>query len=130
MNSSITISDQRRFFEIVAVILTGLGKFVFMDWLNIKFIYISIACVSWIIYIGYRIKENPAIATYWGLSKRHFKQSFFELLPIATLLLIAFYLIGNKNDTNVLNWSILPILLLYPIWGTIQQFIMIGMPEI
>ncbi len=120
------ISEQRRYIEIVAVILTGIGKFLFMDWLGIKFSYIIVACLFWLTYVFYRFKENSAILVYWGMSKQQFKKTFFELLPIGISSVILFIFIGNQLDTNVLNWTITPILLLYPIWGIIQQFIMIG----
>ena len=29
-------------------------------------------------------------------------------------------------ETNLLNWNVVPILLLYPIWGILQQFIVLG----
>lgn len=45
MSEIITTSDARRKFEIVAVIVTGLGKFLFMDILEFRFPYIATACI-------------------------------------------------------------------------------------
>lgn len=126
MEEKITISNSRRNFEIVAVLVTGLGRFLFVEFLDLRFLYISSACVFWMGYIFLRQKEIPQILNYWGLTFDNFKKTFLELLPIAIILSIAFYFIGNKLGTNILNINILPILLIYPIWGIIQQFIMIG----
>jgi len=126
VEEKITISNSRRNFEIVAVLVTGLGRFLFVEFLDLRFLYISSACVFWMGYIFLRQKEIPQILNYWGLTFDNFKKTFLELLPIAIILSIAFYFIGNKLGTNILNINILPILLIYPIWGIIQQFIMIG----
>ena len=126
MREKVSISNKRRTFEIIAVLITGLGRFLFVEYLNIRFPYIASACVFWIVYIFLRQKEVPQILSYWGLTFDNFKKTFLELLPIAIILSVSFYFIGNKLGTNILNINILPILLIYPIWGIIQQFIMIG----
>ncbi len=120
------IDNKRRLLEIIAVILTGLGKFIFMDWLNVKFVYIASAVLFWLLYVIYRYRQNKEIIQYWGLNTQNFKRTFIELSLIGIALVIGFICVGNYLGTNVLNWRILPILLLYPIWGIIQQFIMIG----
>ena len=126
MGEKVSISNKRRTFEIIAVLITGLGRFLFVEYLNIRFPYIASACVFWIVYIFLRQKEVPQILSYWGLTFDNFKKTFLESLPIAIILSVSFYFIGNKLGTNILNINILPILLIYPIWGIIQQFIMIG----
>ena len=126
MSETINISKARRNFEILAVLITGLGKFFFMDLLELRFPYIATACIFWIVYIFIRKKEIPEILNYWGLTFKNFGRTFLELLPLAIALAIGFILIGNKLGTNILNINIIPILLIYPIWGIIQQFIMIG----
>ena len=126
MREKVSISNKRRTFEIIAVLITGLGRFLFVEYLNIRYPYIASACVFWSVYIFLRQKEVPQILSYWGLTFDTFKKTFLELLPIAIILSVSFYFIGNKLGTNILNINILPILLIYPIWGIIQQFIMIG----
>ncbi|MFK7807051.1 MAG: CPBP family glutamic-type intramembrane protease [Saprospiraceae bacterium] len=120
-------SDKQRILEIAAVIITGLGKFILMDLLNLRLLYISAAILFWTGYVYYRFRQNSNVLDHWGLNTKHFKQTFRELLPIALILIVAFYLIGNYLGTNVLSWHILPILLVYPIWGIIQQFLIVGL---
>jgi len=121
------ISDKRRWLEILAVVLTGLGKFVFMDWLNWRFFYITSACIFWIGYIFIRYKDDKQILQYWGFTRKDFKETFKIILPFGIFSAIAFFIIGHYWDTNIMSWHILPLLLLYPIWGTIQQFIIIAL---
>lgn len=120
------INSKRRTLEIIAVILTGVGKFIFMDILSLKLSYISVAILFWASYIFYRRKHQPEIIEYWGLNTKQFKQTFIQLLPFAIVLTLGFIYIGNLQGTSLLSIHILPILILYPIWGIIQQFIMIG----
>jgi len=120
------INDKRRILEISAVILTGVGKFIFMDWLNLRLPFISVAILFWIGYVFSRKKHNSKIIDYWGLNFKNFWRTFLQLLPIVILLVLGFMYYGNTKGTNILNWNIIPILILYPLWGIVQQFIMIG----
>ena len=62
----LSVSDTRRQFEITAVVLTGIGKFVFMDWLAVKLPFISIAIIAWFVYVLIRRRQVPGILEYWG----------------------------------------------------------------
>lgn len=121
------ITDKRRWLEILAVVLTGLGKFVFMDWLNLRFLYISAAILFWVAYIFIRHKNDKGILQYWGFTRKDFKETFKIILPFGVISAVAFFIIGHYLETNILSWHILPLLLLYPIWGTIQQFIIVAL---
>lgn len=119
--------NKQKVFEITAAIFTGIGKFVFMDWLNWRLAFITCACFCWAIYVWYRYREDRTVLDYWGLSKANFGSTFKELFPIAVALVVGFILLGNYLGTNMLNWNILPVLLLYPLWGVIQQFLVVGL---
>ena len=122
-----TDRDQRRYFEITAVVLTGIGKFIFMDWLDVKLIFIISAILSWTVYVLYRKRQHPDALTYWGFTRKRFYETFMDLLPYAAICTTVFFLIGYYTERSILNWSILPILLLYPVWGVIQQFLVVGL---
>lgn len=119
--------DKLRWLEIAAVVLTGLGKFIFMDLLDLRLLYIVTACLTWMAYVIYRYRKQEGILAYWGWTTKNFGRTVLELLPVALLFAICFIIIGNQLETNILNWNILPILVVYPIWGIIQQFIIVGL---
>ncbi len=125
--SAPTIPDRRRYAEIAAVFLTALGKFIFMDWLDLKLPFIIIAIVGWTIYVVGRARSVPGILRYWGFSKETFWPVLRMVLPFALVSIIIFIAIGLYRDTIRLTWHIIPILILYPIWGTIQQFLVIAL---
>ena len=125
--TSLSISNQRRILEITAVVLTGIGKFIFMDYLNWRFPFVAVAIISWLSYIIYRKSKQPGITKYWGFRTDNFKTVLKRVLPFGILAVIAFFAVGFFNGTINLTRHIIPILILYPIWGTIQQFLLIAL---
>lgn len=120
-------SDKVRMFELTAVILTAIGKFIFMDWLDHRLFFISSIIIFWVTYVIIRNKRNGNILKYWGFRKDNFYQTVKLVLPFALISIISCVGIGIYNNTLNLSWHIFPILLTYPIWGTIQQFLLIGL---
>ncbi len=119
--------DRNKYKEIFAVILTGLLKFVFMDWLNFRAFYIIAACGFWIIYIWKTRKKYQDIYKYWGFRKSNLKKSSLLLLPFAVITILGIYFYGAGIEVKFLNWRIIPILVLYPLWGLLQQFLIAGL---
>jgi len=117
----------RQGLEILAVILTAMGKFLFMDYLNWRFPFVLTASLLWLIYIIYRWKVTPKIFKHWGFRKDNFKAVLKMVLPFGLISIIAMIIIGAIQGTINLTWHIIPILILYPIWGTIQQFLLIAL---
>ncbi len=116
-----------RRFEIAAVILTGLLKFVCINWLNWKLPFIVGAGGFWLGYIIWRVRQEPSLLTYWGFGKKNLKQSFLALGIFGAVAVSVFYAYGTWQGSMIMNWHILPILALYPIWGMIQQFLMMSL---
>lgn len=121
------ISDRRRIAEIIAVVVTGLGKFVFMDYLGWKFEYVAVAVVGWATYIIHRHQTTPGILRHWGFRTDNFKQVFRIVWPFAAISIVLFFLVGTLQGTINPTWHVLPLFVTYPLWGTIQQFLVIGL---
>lgn len=97
-----------------------------MDWLQWRGIYITGICLFWLGYVLFQVRNNKDQLKLWGFSKYNFKSSLLFLSPfIAVSILGCIGYAGLKNNLNI-SWHILPILLLYPLWGIIQQFLMLG----
>jgi uncharacterized protein len=126
ISTLILISDRRRVLEIASVFLTGAGKFIFMDWLQWKLPFIAIAILAWSGYVFIQHQQAPGILRYWGFRTDNFRQVLKMVLPFGIISIILFLLIGFYFDTISITWHIIPILILYPIWGVVQQFLVIG----
>ena len=121
------ISDKRRKFEITAVFLMGIAKIILMDLLQWRFPFIVVSIVGWTVYVISQSKQTKGILAYWGFRVDNFRTIAFKLLPFGTIAIITFFIIGYQRNTINLSWHIIPILIFYPIWGTIQQFLVVGL---
>ena len=110
-----------------AVVLTATGKFVFMDWLNWRLLFVVTAIIAWAGYIIYHAKTKPGILHYWGFRRDNFKTVLKKVLPFGILSVIACIGIGLYRNSIHFTWHIIPILILYPLWGIIQQFLLIAL---
>lgn len=121
------ISDKVRWLEIFAVFLTAIGKFVFMDALNFRFPFVCITILIWGFYIYFRYQKDHLVLKDWGFRTDNFKEILKFMLPFAAVAILFFFVIGYSQDSINLTWHILPILLTYPIWGCMQQFLTIAL---
>lgn len=119
--------DKYRYFEILAVLLTGALKFIFMGLFDYRAFYISLTCLFWIIYVYRRYQSDPGILRSWGFQRENFRHSFLFLLPFALLSYTGIIAYGLIKDVNILNFNVIPVILLYPVFGLVQQFMMIGL---
>ena len=109
------------------MVFTSLGKFVFMDYLNWRFPYIALTILAWAVYIVLRKKANPGILHYWGFRTNNFLVSFKAVLPFGLFAIATFFVVGYYQQTLNLSWHVLPICLIYPVWGVIQQFLVMSL---
>ncbi len=113
--------------ELIAVILTGVLKYLLMDWLQMRAIYIAGICIFWGAYILYRYSTNREVLKHWGFTRGNFKTSLAILLPLVVLSILASLIYAYLNGSLLFTWHIAPIICLYPIWGIIQQYLMLGL---
>ena len=121
------ISDKVRLLEIIGVLLTGIGKFIFMDYFNWRLPFVIIAILVWSSYIYYRYKKDRNVLKDWGFRKDNFRPVLKLMLPFAVISIISFFVIGYLQGTINLTWHIIPLLITYPIWGSVQQFLTVGL---
>ena len=124
---SSAITNKQRVLEVTAVVITGLGKFVFMDFLQWRLPFIIAAMAGWIVYVVYQRKKHPGILKYWGFRTDNFSAVFRILLPFAVGALVTCFTVGYFLDSIIISWHIIPIIILYPLWGIIQQFLVISL---
>ncbi|HEY9008935.1 MAG TPA: CPBP family intramembrane glutamic endopeptidase [Ohtaekwangia sp.] len=98
-----------------------------MDLLQWRFTFILISITGWTVYVVYRNSQDKGILHYWGFRTDNFKETTMRILPFGIISVIAFFIIGYIQSSINLTWHIIPILILYPVWGTIQQFLVIAL---
>ncbi|WP_400081232.1 type II CAAX prenyl endopeptidase Rce1 family protein [Winogradskyella sp. R77965] len=120
-------SDKIRIIEIIAVALTATGKFVFVDYLNLRLTYVIVTILAWLIYVIYRYKKDKLVLKDWGFRTDNFTSVIKLMLPFAIISILSFFIIGYFQGSLNITWHILPLLITYPIWGIVQQFLTIAL---
>ena len=115
------------FIEIFAVLLTAIGKILFMNVWDFRLPYILVVLVFWTGYVIWKRTRNPKAYQYWGLHLRQFRSTFLELLPWALILIGGFGIYGMLSGKMLLSLHMIPIFLLYPVWGILQQFLVLSL---
>jgi hypothetical protein len=111
--------------EIVFVLLTGLGQFLLAGWLELQLAYVLGACLFWAGFVVIRAKADASVLAEWGFRTRGFGRSMAFLAPVMLLTTVGFVAYGKHTGSMILNWHILLICLLYPFWGLVQQFLIV-----
>jgi hypothetical protein len=113
--------------EIVFVLLTGLGQFLLAGWLELQLAFVVGACLFWAGYVTVRARITASVLKEWGFTTQGFGRSMKLLAPIMLLIAFGFAAYGKLAGSMVLNWHILLIGLLYPFWGLVQQFLIVAL---
>lgn len=127
LNSNVGISNKTRIAEITAAVMVAVGKFVFMDWLKWWLPFVLTVVISWTVYVIYRSKKKPGVLQYWGFRMENSGKVLKMVLPFGISVIVACIVVGLFRGTINLTWHIIPLLILYPVWGTIQQFLLIAL---
>ena len=116
-----------RTFEITAVVITALGKFIFYDLLHQQFVFIVLMFAFWGIYVLRRVRRHPEVLQAWGFRTDTFLSVLRQVTPFGLVAVLCCFVLGYARGTLNMHWHLIPILLLYPIFGTLQQFLLMAL---
>jgi len=108
--------------EFLAVVATGLLHLVFKS-LGAKGLFIALASVSWIGYIVRQAGQDSSPWVKWGFQTKNLSSAFFwpNVIFVVAASAMAWY--GVTNGRVLWQGHILFLLMLYPLWGILQQFL-------
>ena len=118
---------KRPILEIFLAAGTGLGKFIFMDWLQWRLSFVVVALGFWLGYVIIQARRNKQQLHQWGFRTDNFASVLKRVLPFGIAAVLISIATGYFRDTLNFTWHVIPILLIYPLWGTIQQFLIMGL---
>lgn len=82
----------------------------------------------WIGFIVYEVKQNATVLHYWGFRTDNIVVAMIRPLLLFLVASISMLWFGIHFETAIpLNLHFLMTLVLYPLWGTIQQFLIQGL---
>jgi uncharacterized protein len=128
-----TVSKEHRmnnpwiYAEFAWVLLIGGGKFIFQNWLQFDMVFVCSSCLLLVLYIAIRCSRNPLQSKRWGVAKSCFRNGALQIGSITLISVLVFLMYGILTGRALFHWHILPVLLLYPVWGFIQQFLVIDL---
>ena len=83
-------------------------------------------CVFWVGFILWRGWQNPRIFREWGFRTDHLREASTWPFLFLVLMTIAMAIGGHFQNTLRFPSHLPLLLLLYPLWGIIQQFLALG----
>ena len=115
-------NSRPRWGEVAAVAVTGVLHLVCKP-LGLQGIYIVAAIVLWIGFVIMTAMRRPAVAREWGFRRDNLwpalQASAAFFLPVMLIMAVIAWSRGNL----VVSSSLVAMLLLYPAWGLVQQFL-------
>jgi uncharacterized protein len=114
---------RRTILEVLAVFLTGALHPVFGRVLHLQGVFIAAALLGWAAYIGLSVRRDPSLLGEWGFSTRGLARATLATGVAAAVGLIGMGAIARAEGALRLHWHMFPLLLLYPLWGVVQQFL-------
>ena len=116
----------RNRFEMLAVLLTATLNVVADRVFPSQAMFIAVAAISWLVYFAICIHGDRGILGVWGFRREGARASFVvtSLFAIVAILLMAW--VGWWRGIFLLHVHMLPLLLLYPLWGYLQHLLMLG----
>lgn len=112
-----------RGFELGAVVVTAAGFVVF----GLSFLYIGVASVFWLSYVLARYRWDRDVFARWGFRRAGFRRAMRLTLPFAAVGLGFCLLYGLVSDAALWSRDLVMLLVMYPPWGVVQQFLVVAL---
>lgn len=113
--------------ELGAVVATAAGKFILGDWLSLDTVFIVAAGGFWVVYAGMRWSWNRSVFKRWGLTVSGMPTAAARIGPYAAIGIAFCVVYGLFNPAAIVNRNLFLLLAIYPIWGTVQQLLVVAL---
>jgi hypothetical protein len=124
---SATDSPTASLSEIVAVIATGGVHLILAEGFRANGIFIGLAILGWGLYVALRMRTNRSILKDWGFARDGLSPALLRSSLVALAGALGMAVLAMRRGSLSLHWHMLPLLLLYPVWGLTQQFLVQAM---
>ena len=118
--------SRRALLEMGAVALTGIGHLAFSE-LDASAVFIPLASLGWGGYVFHRARRDPDFLRETGFTRERLGPAFRDATLVAAGSLAVMAGVGTLQGSLTLDRDMVPLLVLYPAWGLVQQFLVQGM---
>lgn len=116
-----------RWHEIGFVLATGFVHLLASHVLDRQGIFIVLALVAWLSYAVAQARRDRRALVRWGFSRRGLRQTGIAAAVVGVVATGAMAWIAAQHGRLEFNAHLLPLLALYPIWGIVQQFLVLAL---
>ena len=109
--------------EVAAVVLTGVLHLVLVNAFKARAVFIGLSLFGWVLYIAMRIRKEGRLIGAWGFSKENLRSALNASTIVAVAGMAVMFGLASVRGSLSISWHMVPLLLFYPIWGFIQQFL-------
>ena len=81
------------------------------------------ALFGWSSYIAWRALTEPGTLKRWGLRHTNLREGFFATTGVALAAAAGMATVAGSRGTLSFHAHMLPLALLYPVWGLVQQLL-------
>ena len=113
--------------EAAAVVATGAGHLILATWLHKQAAFIIASALFWIGFVLVRVHRDPQVLRRWGFGWGGFWHSVRMLLPFTAVALVGTLGYGLLTGTLIFSWRLFLLAAVYPLWGLVQQFLVVGL---
>jgi membrane protease YdiL (CAAX protease family) len=113
--------------ELALVVGSGVGNFVSEDLLHAKTVFVAVAAMTWVAYVAWRRRSDPGVFHAWGLRRDNLAAAARAALVVTAPLVAAAVAYGFAVGYLPPRSGFWLILVLYPMWGVAQQFLLNAM---
>ena len=117
-----TNGGKPRWAEVAAVVATGLLHLVCKP-LGLQGVYIVAAILAWAVFVGVTAMKRPAVVREWGFRGDNFWPALRASSTIFVPVMVLMVVLASIRGTLTTPSSLPVMLLLYPAWGLVQQFL-------
>ena len=112
-----------RWLEVVAVVATGFLHLLVSEILGLQGVFVGVAIVAWGSYLVLRMRRDRSQAARWGFTRRNLVPATALTTGIALVVVPLMAAYGSSRDLLVLDVGLIALLVLYPLWGLLQQLL-------
>src|SRR5215472_9577453 len=116
----------RAVLEVVAVLATGGLHLACTEVFHSNGTFILVALVAWGTYAAICVRSNKGVLTGWGFSKDKLGRASAASSIVAVLAIFGMGVFAFRRGYLSFHLHMIPLLLLYPVWGITQQFLILG----
>ncbi|MFQ5843422.1 MAG: type II CAAX prenyl endopeptidase Rce1 family protein [Planctomycetota bacterium] len=108
--------------EVSAVVATGLAHLVVSNALDRLGVFVAGALLFWGGYVIVRVRRDRGVLADWGFRRENLRPAFRAASAVALVAVLLMAGIAALRGSLALHVHLLPLFLLYPVWGLAEQY--------